>query len=431
MEEDARQDQPVGHEQIDEPEAAYRGFLFADLRGYTAYVERHGNAAAADLLDAYRQLVRTEVARHAGAEIRTEGDSFYVVFGSAGRAVSCGLAIVASADRASRDHPERPIRVGIGINAGETVQRGEGFVGTAVNLAARVCAQAREGEVLVTAAVRDALGATPDLQLVARGTRRLKGIARPVALFAARRAEQGATHRTVLTTGRLPMVGVVLGTALMVGVLWIAASGVIQPAANASPDQAASASIGPSVVSTASASPAVDPGAFPNAAESELLDAVGEDVEAHCERADEDDRPVLLMDRATAQAFSITLEERVAAHVGIVCEVPSVSAPDSFHLWVTRQILDFRAVDVGKTLILNKAGRLGIPAGKCGNGAAAYEEWQVGGVSGLILCHESFGDAIIEWSYDGRTVFGQAVRRDGDFASLLAWWDAEAKLLSP
>ncbi|MEO7296916.1 MAG: adenylate/guanylate cyclase domain-containing protein, partial [Candidatus Limnocylindria bacterium] len=163
-------------------EAAYRGFLFADLRGYTAFVERHGDSAAADLLDAYRELVRAQVAGHAGAEIRTEGDSFYVVFGSARRAVTCGLAIVAAAGRASRGHPERPISVGISINAGETVQRGESFVGTAVNLAARVCAQARAGEVLITAAVRDALGATPELQLVPKGTRRLKGITRPVPL---------------------------------------------------------------------------------------------------------------------------------------------------------------------------------------------------------------------------------------------------------
>jgi class 3 adenylate cyclase len=83
--------------------------LFADLRGSTAFVERQGDAAAADLLDAYRELVRAEVARHAGAEIRTEGDSFYVVFGSARRAVACAVAIVDAAERASRDRPERPI----------------------------------------------------------------------------------------------------------------------------------------------------------------------------------------------------------------------------------------------------------------------------------------------------------------------------------
>ena len=131
-------------------EAAYRGFLFTDLRGFTSYVESHGERAASEILDAYRSLVREQVARHAGAEIRTEGDSFYVVFPSARSAVACGLGITAASARHSEEHPDRPIRVGIGINAGEATQHAEGFVGTAVNLAARVCSQARAGEVLVT-----------------------------------------------------------------------------------------------------------------------------------------------------------------------------------------------------------------------------------------------------------------------------------------
>lgn len=50
-----------------------RGFLFADLRGYTRFVESHGDKAASELLSAYRTLVRAAVARFSGAEIRTEG----------------------------------------------------------------------------------------------------------------------------------------------------------------------------------------------------------------------------------------------------------------------------------------------------------------------------------------------------------------------
>ena len=59
---------------------ATRTFLFADLREYTTFVERHGDAAAATLIADYRRIVRTELARHEGGEIKTEGDSFYVVF---------------------------------------------------------------------------------------------------------------------------------------------------------------------------------------------------------------------------------------------------------------------------------------------------------------------------------------------------------------
>lgn len=164
-------------------EPATHGFLFADLRGYTDYVERHGDDAGAKLLERYRRMVREVVARHTGAEVRTEGDSFYVVFPSASRAVVAGLEIVSEAVRESAEHPEAPIRVGVGIHAGETADTAEGPVGSAVNLAARICAQAQAGEVLVSDTVR---GLTRTRQVgtyEALGTRRLKGIAEPVAVY--------------------------------------------------------------------------------------------------------------------------------------------------------------------------------------------------------------------------------------------------------
>jgi adenylate cyclase len=122
-----------------EPEARTNGFLFADLRDYTRYVEMHGDQAAAALLDRFRALVREAVARFGGAEIRTEGDSFYVVFSSVSGAARCGLGIVAAARQASTGVP---IHVGVGVHAGETVATPEGYVGSAVSIAARVCSLA-------------------------------------------------------------------------------------------------------------------------------------------------------------------------------------------------------------------------------------------------------------------------------------------------
>src|SRR5512135_885952 len=100
--------------------AGTKGFLFCDLRGYTAFVEHEGDRAAAELLETYRTLVRAVIAAHEGAEIRTEGDSVYVVFPAASSAVEAGLAIVAGAAEASTK--DRPIRVGVGVHAGETVE---------------------------------------------------------------------------------------------------------------------------------------------------------------------------------------------------------------------------------------------------------------------------------------------------------------------
>jgi class 3 adenylate cyclase len=122
------------------PASQAHSFLFADLRDYSRFADTQGDRAAAELLAAYRVLVRQEVERHSGAEIRTEGDSFYVVFPSASAAIRCGLSILAAARAASEEDPARPIHVGIGVHAGETAETAEGLVGSAVNIAARVCA---------------------------------------------------------------------------------------------------------------------------------------------------------------------------------------------------------------------------------------------------------------------------------------------------
>jgi len=158
---------------------ATHGLLFADLRGYSAFVEEHGDEAAVALLARYRRLVREVVASHDGAEIRTEGDSFYVVFPLASSAVRAGLAILEAARAA-----EPRIDVGIGIQAGETSEGDEGPIGSAVNIAARVCSQARPGELLVTDTVRALTRTRLPVRFVPRGSPRLKGIAEPIPLFA-------------------------------------------------------------------------------------------------------------------------------------------------------------------------------------------------------------------------------------------------------
>ena len=165
-----------------------RGFLFADLRGYTDFVEQRGAAAAAELLTRYRALAREAIGRFGGAEIKTEGDSFYVVFDSVSSAVRCGLAIVADAREA-----DEAIRVGVGIHAGETIEADGGYVGSPVNIAARICAQAGPGEVLVSETVRALTMTLLPVTFKSRGRRQLKGIAEPIELFAVAEAADAAT----------------------------------------------------------------------------------------------------------------------------------------------------------------------------------------------------------------------------------------------
>ncbi len=156
--------------------ARLRGILFADLRGYTAFAEREGDARASALLARYRDLVRGAVARSGGAEIRTEGDSFYVVFPSATAAIRVGIAIVGAADAATERDPSLPVRPGVGIHAGEPLEAPEGPIGAAVNTAARLCSLAGPGEVLVSGTARDLADGSRDLAFGSRRRVRADGV---------------------------------------------------------------------------------------------------------------------------------------------------------------------------------------------------------------------------------------------------------------
>ena len=252
-----------GTETGSQPRAAMpltRGFLFADLRGYTDFVQAHGDAAARDLLQAYRSIVRAIIGRYDGAEIRTEGDSFYVVFPSASGAVRCAIEIVATAT----DHdPERPIQVGIGIHAGESAEDGEGYVGLAVNIAARICALARAGEILVSDTVRSLTGSSPDLTFTARGRPHLKGVAEPVSVFAVTdaRAVPGRV-RPPTTLGRQPgrlgilaLVGLIAALAVVGAMVVLPRAGSPAPSPSAAGAVAASPSAAPTGTATGTAGP--------------------------------------------------------------------------------------------------------------------------------------------------------------------------------
>ena len=218
--------------------AAYRGFLFSDVRGFTAYAEQHGNAAAAAMVARFLELARAAIARHDGAEIKTEGDNVFAVFPSASSAVMCGVELVdAAAEVNAREH-EHPLQLGVGVHTGEAVETAEGYIGTAVNLAARLCAAALPGEVLVSATVKSITQASIPVGFIARGRWRLKGISNPVDVFAVTR---DTTARTAVV---MPRVGMLLGITGFLGVAAIAvlligaSAGLVNPKGSAAPSAA-------------------------------------------------------------------------------------------------------------------------------------------------------------------------------------------------
>ena len=160
--------------------ATTRAFLFSDLRDYTSFVEAKGDAAAARLLRDYRTLVRREVARHDGAEVKTEGDSFYVVFDAPSVALDCAVAILRAADVRNARDPTAPLRIGVGVHAGETIAYDDQFVGSAVNIASRLAGKADAGELIISDTLRGVVRTSRSIAMSERGPLDLKGVAEPI-----------------------------------------------------------------------------------------------------------------------------------------------------------------------------------------------------------------------------------------------------------
>jgi class 3 adenylate cyclase len=155
--------------------------LFTDMEGSTALTQRVGDAKAREVLRAHERIVREALRAHGGSEVKTMGDGFMASFSSATRALECAVAMQ-RAFAAHNEAAEEPIRVRIGLNAGEPIAEEADLFGTAANLAARIAAQAAGGEILVANVVRE-LAAGKGFLFADRGDVALRGFEDPVRLF--------------------------------------------------------------------------------------------------------------------------------------------------------------------------------------------------------------------------------------------------------
>lgn len=155
-------------------------FLFADLSGFTALTEVHGDEQAADLAADFCAAVRELLPAHRAEEVKSIGDALMVRCEDAGRAVHLGLEIVHGV---GERHGFPSIRVG--MHTGPAVERDGDWFGATINLAARVSGAASGGEVLVTDTTRDAAGSMDGVELFEHGRRELKNIAEPVMIYRA------------------------------------------------------------------------------------------------------------------------------------------------------------------------------------------------------------------------------------------------------
>jgi class 3 adenylate cyclase/pimeloyl-ACP methyl ester carboxylesterase len=181
--------------------------LLTDMEGSTTLTQRLGDTKAQELLRAHNTLVRDALRSHGGSETKHTGDGIMASFPSASRALECAIAI----QRAFASHnegllrqaqdaqdtqaepveappveaPPVEMRVRIGLNAGEPIAEEQDLFGTAVQLAARVCAKAEPGQILASDVVRQ-LAAGKGFLFADVGQVALRGFEDPVRLHEVR-----------------------------------------------------------------------------------------------------------------------------------------------------------------------------------------------------------------------------------------------------
>jgi class 3 adenylate cyclase len=136
--------------------SAFRTILFTDIVGHTEMMRRLGDAKGREVLREHERITRETLKAHGGAEVKTMGDGFMASFGSVTSAMDCAIAL----QRAFAMHSENegePLRVRVGLNAGEPIEEDGDLFGATVILASRIAARAGPGEILVPDTVRGLL----------------------------------------------------------------------------------------------------------------------------------------------------------------------------------------------------------------------------------------------------------------------------------
>ncbi|MGC1852188.1 MAG: adenylate/guanylate cyclase domain-containing protein [Solirubrobacterales bacterium] len=163
--------------------------MFTDIVASTERAAALGDARWRELLGRHDELMRAELERHRGREVKTMGDGFLATFDGPARGIRCARAI---ADKVRA----LDIELRAGLHTGECELIGEDIGGIAVNIGARIGALAGAGEVVVSSTVKD-LVVGSGISFGDRGTQELKGVPGEWRLFAVEEIEAPASNRLV------------------------------------------------------------------------------------------------------------------------------------------------------------------------------------------------------------------------------------------
>ena len=187
-------------------------FLFTDIEESTQRLHELGPEAYARALVEHRHLLRTAFAAHAGVEVDTQGDAFFVAFPTA-------LGALAAATQAQAELADGPLRVRMALHTGTPLRADEGYVGVDVHRAARIAAAGHGGQVLVSASTA---ALAEDVPLRDLGEHRFKDLAAPERVYQLGEGDfdpLNTLYRTNLPVPATPFLGRERELAEVVGLL--------------------------------------------------------------------------------------------------------------------------------------------------------------------------------------------------------------------
>lgn len=173
---------------------AFRTILFTDLEGSTSLLQDLGQAAYMVLLTEHDLIIRRALVATRGREVKHTGDGIMAAFDDVARALECAVLIQDGFAQRTAAGATPPLRVRIGMAAGEPVDRNDDLFGATVNLASRICDAAQAGQTLVSDIVHE-LGTECGFSLREAEARVLKGYAVPTRMFELLQARAAAARK--------------------------------------------------------------------------------------------------------------------------------------------------------------------------------------------------------------------------------------------
>ncbi len=156
--------------------------LFTDIAGSTAMTQTLGDAVAQQIVRAHNRVVREALTDCSGKEIKHTGDGIMASFSTTSNGVEGAIQMQKGVAKHNENNPDLPLKIKIGINAGEPISEDNDLFGSTVQMAARIVDKAKANEIFVSEIVRG-ICVGKQIKFKNRGPYEMKGFDDPPILY--------------------------------------------------------------------------------------------------------------------------------------------------------------------------------------------------------------------------------------------------------